>query len=103
MSRGRKLTMTGRHSDTTVTTPVVVDSSPLNEPTEKAEVDLAADPFDGDLSAELAARGSRRLVSRTTPILGGVVLVVGGFLGGIFVQRQVGGDSTSRFPVGAGQ
>jgi hypothetical protein len=58
-----------------------------------ANVDLAADPFSDDLDAELTARSPRR-ASRTTVALAGLVLVVGGFLGGVLVQKNFGATAT---------
>jgi hypothetical protein len=62
--------------------PVAVPDGP-----EGAAVDLAVDPFDDDLADQLAAMAPRRMTSRTTLALGGLVLVVAGFIGGVLVQR----------------
>jgi hypothetical protein len=55
-----------------------------------ADVDLSSDPFEEDLSAELAARAPRRYASRTTKVMAALVLVVGGFLAGAQVQKHFG-------------
>jgi hypothetical protein len=54
------------------------------------DVDLESDPFAEDLSAELAARAPRRYATRTTAVLAGLVLAVGGFLAGAQVQKHFG-------------
>jgi hypothetical protein len=64
-------------------------------------VDLSADPFGDNLADELAARQPVRLTSRTTFALGGVVLIIGGFLGGVLVQKNFGTASTSAAAAGA--
>ncbi|NJC66450.1 hypothetical protein HC028_18345 [Planosporangium flavigriseum] len=53
-------------------------------------VDLLSNPFAEDLSAELAARAPRRYATRTTAVLAGLVLAVGGFLAGAQVQKRFG-------------
>ena len=58
-------------------------------------VDLEADPFDDDLAAELAARRPVRLTSRATLFIGGAVLIIAGFLGGVLVQKNMGNTPTS--------
>jgi hypothetical protein len=47
---------------------------------------LDDDPFDDDLAAQLARRASRP-PTRLTLGLGGVVLVVAGFIGGVLVEK----------------
>jgi hypothetical protein len=59
------------------------------------EVDLSADPFDDNLDEELQARAPRNLTSRTTVSLAAAVLVVGGFLGGVLVQKNFGTTKTT--------
>ncbi len=90
--------MAGRHVDDTVADlpRAAVDGT-------TGQVDLGADPYDDDLDAELAARRPRRLTSRTTLALGGAVLVVGGFLGGVLVQKNYGDTTSSRTPAGLAQ
>lgn len=56
---------------------------------------LDEDPFDDDLSAELAKRTPRGSLSRTTLALGGAVLIVGGFLGGVVVQKNWGSTAAA--------
>jgi hypothetical protein len=64
-------------------------------------VDLSADPFHDNLADELAARQPVRLTSRTTLALGGVLLIIGGFVGGVLVQKNFGTASTSAVAAGA--
>ncbi|MDT5029209.1 MAG: hypothetical protein QOE61_5635 [Micromonosporaceae bacterium] len=64
-------------------------------------VDLSADPFGDNLADELAARQPVRLTSRTMFALGGVLLIIGGFLGGVLVQKNFGTASTSAVAAGA--
>jgi hypothetical protein len=54
------------------------------------EVDLATDPFDDDLTEQLAERAPRRLANRGTFVLGVLVLLVGGFVAGAQVQKHWG-------------
>jgi hypothetical protein len=56
---------------------------------------LDRDPFDDDLSDELARRAPRAALTRTTLALGGAVLVVAGFLGGVVVQKNYGTTGTT--------
>jgi hypothetical protein len=76
-----------------------------------ADVDLGEDPFDQDLTNQLKARTPLNLTSRTTLALGGIVLVVAGFVGGVMVQKHFGTSSTATnrgsafangFPAGGG-
>jgi hypothetical protein len=62
---------------------------------------LEVDPFDDDLSAELAKRAPRGAPGRTTLALGGAVLIVAGFLGGVVVQKNWG-TTTPSANAGAG-
>ncbi len=62
--------------------------------TEADDIDLATDPFADDLTEQLRARAPRRIVNRTTRVLGAVLLVVLGFLGGVQVQKHWGKTST---------
>lgn len=71
------------------------------EPTEPAVlvvgldgIDLAADPVDDDLTEQLAARAPKRYANRATVVLAGLLLLVGGFLGGVQVQKHFGKSST---------
>jgi hypothetical protein len=103
MSRDQELTVAGRHMDDTVA------DLPLNGSVREmdgydapaGDVDLSADPFDDNLADELAARQPVRLTSRTMLALGGAVLIIGGFLGGVLVQKNVGTASTSGLAAGA--
>jgi hypothetical protein len=65
--------------------PTLMELNPIAD-----DVDLASDPFADDLSAELAARAPRRYATRTTAVLAGLVLAVGGFLAGAQVQKHFG-------------
>lgn len=62
-------------------------------------VDLDSDPFADDLSKELAAAARKKWVNRTTVVAAGLVLIAGGFLGGIQVQKHFG-SSTSNAAAG---
>jgi hypothetical protein len=64
--------------------------------------DLDDDPFDDDLSAELAKRAPRGTPGRTTLVLGGAVLIVAGFLGGVVVQKNWGTTAASTPAANAG-
>ncbi|GIE98917.1 hypothetical protein [Paractinoplanes rishiriensis] len=57
---------------------------------------------DDDLSTALAAAAPRRWSNRATPLLLGLALLAGGFLGGVTVQKQFGGTRTSDVPVPPG-
>jgi hypothetical protein len=57
-------------------------------------VDLSADPFADDLTAELEAAAPKPWHNRATVVLGALVLVVGGFLGGVQVEKHLGKTTT---------
>jgi hypothetical protein len=57
-------------------------------------VDLDGDPFADDLSAQLAERAPRRVVTRVTVGLGILALLAAGFVGGAQVQKHWGKTST---------
>lgn len=57
-------------------------------------VDLDSDPFADDLTEQLAEKAPRQYVTRATVILGGLVLLVAGFLAGAQVQKNWGTSST---------
>lgn len=57
-------------------------------------VDLSADPFADDLTAELEAAAPKPWRNRATVVLGALVLVVGGFLGGVQVEKHYGQTAT---------
>jgi hypothetical protein len=59
-------------------------------PTDELTIGLADDPFADDLDEQLAAREPRRWASRTTMVLAGLVLLVGGFLAGAQTQKHFG-------------
>ncbi len=58
-------------------------------------VDLDSDPFADDLSKELAHAAPKTWFNRTTVIIGGLALIVGGFLGGIQVEKNYGSSSSN--------
>ena len=58
-------------------------------------VDLSADPFADDLTAELAAAAPKPWHNRATVVLGALVLIVGGFLGGVQVEKHYGKTTTA--------
>lgn len=69
---------------------------PGPDPAPEADGSLAGD----GLAAELAAAAGRRWWNRATLYLGAVALLIGGFLGGVLVQKSYG-DSTASGPAGA--
>jgi hypothetical protein len=63
------------------------------------DVNLDSDPFADDLSEELSHAAPKTWINRTTLVVGALVLIVGGFLGGIQVQKHYGkSSSTSATP-----
>lgn len=58
-------------------------------------VDLSADPFADDLTAELEAAAPQPWRNRATVVLGALLLVVGGFLGGVQVEKHYGTTTTA--------
>ena len=58
-------------------------------------VDLSADPFADDLTAELEAAAPKSWHNRATVVLGASVLMVGGFLGGVQVEKHYGKTTTA--------
>jgi hypothetical protein len=60
-----------------------------------ADVDLDSDPFADDLSKELSHAAPKTWINRTTLVVGGLVLIVGGFLGGVQVQKHYGKSSST--------
>jgi Domain of unknown function (DUF5666) len=67
-----------------------------------SELELTDDPFGDDLTEQLAARAPRRLANRTTVVLGGLVLLIGGFVAGAQVEKNFGhlpaAAATTTFP-----
>ncbi|GID31336.1 hypothetical protein [Paractinoplanes brasiliensis] len=64
-----------------------------NDDTAVIEI-VPAGPRDDDLAAELARAAPRRWWNRGTVVLGAIVLVVGGFAGGLQAQKQWGTAAT---------
>src|SRR5256885_16708052 len=63
------------------------------------------DPFEDDLTEQLAARAPGRLANRATVVLAGLVLVIGGFVAGAQVEKNFGhvggsGATPTAFPTG---
>ena len=63
-----------------------------------SDISLDDDPFGDDLSEQLAARAPRRLANRTTAVLGGLVLLIGGFVAGAQVEKHFGHVATAAAP-----
>lgn len=60
-----------------------------------SNVDLDSDPFADDLSKELEAAAPKRWANRATVIIGALALVVGGFLGGVQVEKHYGSTANA--------
>src|SRR2546423_771783 len=61
------------------------------------------DPFEDDLTEQLAARAPRRLANRATVVLAGLVLLIGGFVAGAQVEKNFGhlpSTTPTAFPTG---
>jgi hypothetical protein len=111
MSRDQELSAVARHTDDTVADLPLTGSSGRSgdvnggaahrDALTVEQVDLSTDPFDDNLADQLAARQPRRLISRATFFVGGAVLIVGGFLGGVLVQKNFGTAPSSAVPAGA--
>jgi hypothetical protein len=76
------------YDDTYGYAPTEAPTEPLAET--PSDVDLDSDPFADDLSKELSHAAPKTWVNRTTLVVGALVLIVGGFLGGIQVQKHYG-------------
>ncbi len=76
-----------------------VEQEVIDHSTVEAMSALDGDPFDDDLDVELRAR-ARWLPSRVTLMLGGAVLVVAGFIGGVLVEKTVNPPSTASTATG---
>jgi hypothetical protein len=108
-SRDQELiTVAGRHTEDTVADlsltgfPLTGLPGGVDRADQAADgVDLSADPFHDNLADELAARQPVRLTSRTTLVLGGVLLIIGGFVGGVLMQKSFGTATTSGVAAGA--
>jgi len=79
-----------------------IEADELTGADEPIEADELGDPFADDLSEQLAARAPRRYTNKATVILVGVVLLVGGFVGGVQVEKHFGaaGTTPTTFPSG---
>jgi len=71
----------------TLETPALETPAPE---TDELTIGLADDPFADDLDEQLAAREPRRWATRTTMVLAGLALLVGGFLAGAQTQKHFG-------------
>jgi hypothetical protein len=80
----------GRPDDTIRDAPGDADTRDDLAPVDLTAVDLDADPFTDDLSERLAAKAPRQIVTRTTAVLVGLMLIAGGFLSGAQVQKHWG-------------
>jgi hypothetical protein len=69
---------------------VRAETTPAPTPPPDGFLDLADPVENDDLAAELEKRAPRGIPGRTTLVLGGAVLVVAGFLGGVLVQKNYG-------------
>jgi hypothetical protein len=70
------------------------DISTQSAPAPEA-VDLSADPFADDLTSELAAAAPKPWRNRATFVLAALVLIVGGFLAGVQVEKHYGSTTTA--------
>lgn len=73
--------------------PTVLPGESLDTAVLADGIDLDAAPLDDDLAEQLAARAPKRWANRATVVLAGLVLLVGGFLGGVQVQKHFGKSS----------
>ena len=92
-------------SETVEVSESTVDGLPMDEVPvdELAEVDLDQDPFADGLSERLASSAPRRWRTRTTVVLTSLLILVGGFVGGLEVQKHWGaGGSTAASQTGLG-
>jgi hypothetical protein len=87
----------GRHTDydTVADLPPVGDLKTAADADSLHEAELANDPFDDDLADRLQTRAPRKKTPRTTMALAGIVVLVGGFVGGILVQKNFGTTTTT--------
>jgi hypothetical protein len=67
---------------------------------ERSDVDLSSDPFADDLTHELAVAAPKHWRNRATLVIGGLVIIVAGFLGGIQVQSHYGTTGTASSTAG---
>jgi Domain of unknown function (DUF5666) len=70
---------------------------------EDLTVGLSDDPFADDLDDQIAAREPRRWATRTTTVLAGLFLLVGGFLAGAQVEKRFGTVGSGTGSTGRGQ
>ena len=92
------MNVSGRHADTADFPAADYETAELTPlPGDGAEivpfhddVDLHGDPFADDLAEQLEARAPKRYATRTTAVLAGLVLLVGGFFAGAQVEKHFG-------------
>jgi hypothetical protein len=82
-------------SDADDEAPAADDTASFEPLAAHSDVDLDSDPFADDLSKELAHAAPKTWFNRTSIVIGGLVLIVGGFLGGIQVQKHYGSSSSA--------
>jgi hypothetical protein len=94
----------GRHTDydTVADLPPVGDLDGSADADSLHEAELANDPFDDDLADRLQTKAPRKKTPRTTLALAGIVVLVGGFVGGVVVQKNFGTTTTANTPGGTG-
>ena len=68
--------------------------SPVSDDTAVLPLTAPEDPRDDGLAAELAKAAPRRWWNRGTLVLGACALLLGGFLGGLQVQKHYGTSAT---------
>ncbi|MEU8776603.1 hypothetical protein [Streptomyces sp. NPDC048606] len=71
----------------------------MNQDTDGNDV-LADSPFAGDLDAELKAAPARRRLPGVALFLAAGVVAVGGFIGGVYVEKGTGDDTSGARPSG---
>jgi hypothetical protein len=72
--------------------PTAVSEEPMSTDTDTVILEPVTE---SDLAGALAAAAPRRWSNRATIVLGGLVLVIGGFIGGAYAQQQWGTASAT--------